>query len=66
METEEEGAIIGLVIFVSKVYLPSGVQRIYTKSSEIDLHLLPGTQNNIIDNALYIYCIFIQVYMNCR
>lgn len=43
METEEEGATIGPRYFRSKVYLPSGVKRIYTKSSEIDLDLLPGT-----------------------
>lgn len=40
METEEEGATISPSYLFSKVYLPSGVQRIYTKSSEINLDLL--------------------------
>lgn len=57
METEEEGATIGPRYFFSKVYLPTGVQCISTKSSEIDLDLLPSTQHNIIDNTLYTYTV---------
>lgn len=57
METEEEVLQSVLVIFFSKVFLPTGVQRIYTKSSEIDLDLLPSTQHYIIDNTLYTYTV---------